>query len=212
MKTIKKMRKYLSLVLAAAIALSLFSGCSEKITDDEAAEAFVKGADILMNYWAGAPSMAAMHDFGDDYAETGDIIYVEGVPFCGTTLEYKDAEKKYSEVFCGDLYEDFMNSYFSNDDGVLFVRAVGGASGMAIDDVVATFIDRDGDEYNYKAEFFFVDYYEDENGVEKTELVPSSSTFSVKIMNSGIRLSDTNYFRPEDLSSFSNIEYGDPNS
>ena len=151
-------------------------------SNKEIKELFEKATTKLVEYAVDEPVWVFGLDFGHE-----NVIRIRTEindhPYCKTTLNYQQLVNKYSEFFTGDVLNRFLSQYFYELDGVVYVTAIGGASGFGITNVKVTYISQSNGEFLYKATFNRTDF----------EDVPESQFF-VKKTGDGYRLSDTDFF------------------
>lgn len=144
------MKKVFSFVLTVIICLSLFAGCSgNRPSDDEAKRALEDALEVLSPYLSGFPASYVIdEEFDGAEFDVTEIITVGIKGMIKTNLEYKDVADKYSEVLCGDLYTNFMNTYFYNENGTLYVHE-GGSGGYTMEILEVNYVGEKNGEYTF---------------------------------------------------------------
>ena len=133
-------------------------------------ELFERAAKKLILYATEEPSRVLNSDFDNkieiDYS--GEYKTINDRPYQKTNLNYQQAVNEYSKLFMGDALNEFLMKYFYDVDGVLYVTALGGASGLSIKNVEITFISKSNGEYLYKVTFDLFEHVESQFSVKKS--------------------------------------------
>ena len=194
------MKKILTLLILVIFSFVFLVSCGEVSvpSENEVSDFYEETTNMLFRYYYAGVAEAAKTDIEDLDVYEDQFVYSDtNVPYYKTNYTYQQALDKYSEYFTGQLLDDFMTSYFYDDDGTFCVFFSGGASGSAVDDVVATLKSQDGNIYNYDVIYSF---YEG----PMTEPSQGESTFSLEINSDGYRLLDTEVAYP--MSDYTDFE------
>lgn len=178
------MKKVLSLLLSVVFILSVFVGCGKTVpSDKEVAALFKDAANIVWEYLGEADSAAGKaFDGYESYLGEDNEIFTDNKMYLRTNCKYKDAEEKYSKVFSGEFLDDFMDFFFYDNDGVMYIRQ-NGQTGVGIENVSVKLEKEDGDKYYYTVTY---DRFEGED----TAGEPTNGKFTVERTSDGLRICD----------------------
>lgn len=176
------MKKVLSLLLSVVFILSVFVGCGKTApSDKEVAALFKDAANIVWEYLGEADSAAdKAFDGYESYLGEDNEIFTDNKMYLRTNCKYKDAEEKYSKVFSGEFLDDFMDFFFYDNDGVMYIRQ-NGQTGVGIENVSVKLEKEDGDKYYYTVTY---DRFEGED----TAGEPTNGKFTVERTSDGLRI------------------------
>ncbi len=181
------MKKVLSLLLSVVFILSVFVGCGKTApSDKEVAALFKDAANIVWEYLGEADSAAdKAFDGYESYLGEDNEIFTDNKMYLRTNCKYKDAEEKYSKVFSGEFLDDFMDFFFYDNDGVMYIRQ-NGQTGVGIENVSVKLEKEDGDKYYYTVTY---DRFEGED----TAGEPTNGKFTVERTSDGLRICNMDF-------------------
>ena len=181
------MKKVLSLLLSVVFILSVFAGCGNKAPDDkEVAALFENAANIVWDYLGDADSAAGKaFDGYASYTGKDAEITANNKLYLKTNCKYKDAEDKYSKVFSGEFLDAFLDFFFYDNDGTMYIRQ-NGQTGVGIENVSVKLEKEDGDKYYYTVTY---DRFEGED----TAGEPTNGKFTVERTSDGIRICNMDF-------------------
>lgn len=181
------MKKVLSLLLSVVFILSVFVGCGKTApSDKEVAALFKDAANIVWEYLGEADSAAyKAFDGYESYLGEDNEIFTDNKMYLRTNCKYKDAEDKYSKVFSGEFLDDFMDFFFYDNDGVMYIRQ-NGQTGVGIENVSVKLEKEDGDKYYYTVTY---DRFEGED----TAGEPTNGKFTVERTSDGLRICNMDF-------------------
>ena len=181
------MKKVLSLLLSVVFILSVFVGCGKTApSDKEVAALFKDAANIVWEYLGEADSAAGKaFDGYESYLGEDNEIFTDNKMYLRTNCKYKDAEEKYSKVFSGEFLDDFMDFFFYDNDGVMYIRQ-NGRTGVGIENVSVKLEKEDGDKYYYTVTY---DRFEGED----TAGEPTNGKFTVERTSDGLRICNMDF-------------------
>ena len=181
------MKKVLFLLLSVVFILSVFVGCGKTApSDKEVAALFKDAANIVWEYLGEADSAAdKAFDGYESYLGEDNEIFTDNKMYLRTNCKYKDAEEKYSKVFSGEFLDDFMDFFFYDNDGVMYIRQ-NGQTGVGIENVSVKLEKEDGDKYYYTVTY---DRFEGED----TAGEPTNGKFTVERTSDGLRICDMDF-------------------
>ena len=178
------MKKVLSLLLSVVFILSVFAGCGKNAPDDKEVAALFENAAIIVWDYLGEADSAVCKAFDgyESYFGEDNEIFTDNKMYLRTNCKYKDAEDKYSKVFSGEFLDDFMDFFFYDNDGVMYIRQ-NGQTGVGIENVSVKLEKEDGDKYYYTVTY---DRFEGED----TAGEPTNGKFTVERTSDGLRICD----------------------
>ena len=181
------MKKVLSLLLSVVFILSVFVGCGKTApSDKEVAALFKDAADTVFTYLGDADSAAGKaFDGYESYTGKDAEITANNKLYLKTNCKYKDAEDKYSKVFSGEFSDAFLDCFFYDNDGTMYIRQ-NGRTGAVADNVSVKLEKEDGDKYYYTVTY---DRFEGED----TAGEPTNGKFTVENTADGLRICNMDF-------------------
>lgn len=154
----------------------------EEPTDEELLPLFEKAMNEIISL-ATNPTDDVLRDIFDKEIECDYMnqIIVDDTPYQWTSRQYSELVDYYSQTFTGEALDWFLDTSFTDVDGVLYAFAGGGATGWQSKAVSVEKLDGNTYKGTYLA------YHSTPEGEEE------STIFSIEKTDAGYRVSDIAY-------------------
>ena len=171
------------------------AGYTSLPTNEELTSLFERCEDVTMTYFY----VGADYGFLNDFPEAGDYnslpkTEINGTSYLVTDLDYQAAVDKYSEIFTGERLEKFLDTFFYNADGKLYLALIGGASGAGYSDPSFVYLGQNGNDFyylNFAKLMLTADDY--------VEYHPATLFMIVTKEDDGIKISNADWIWPSDF-------------
>ena len=167
------------------------SGQADAPTAEELTALFDRCSDVLWTYITIGSSDGFENDFPDlvDF-NTLPQEDINGKHYYVTDLDYQTVVDKYSEIFAAEKLETFLDTFFYNAEGKLYIANIGGMSGYDSINPEFMYIGQNDGKLCYIVFFETVLANEISDGESSAEYFPSNSYFYVVLENDVLKLAE----------------------